>query len=108
GRGCLGSNGQARLGHGTALAAPGDGRGASRMTPERWQQVKAVLATALEMPPAERSNYLDKNCAGDQSLRETVQQLLANEESSRDFLTPEALATTTAAVLPDEGSFWLG
>jgi serine/threonine protein kinase/tetratricopeptide (TPR) repeat protein len=78
------------------------------MTPERWQQVKAVLATALEVPAAERSNYLDQNCAGDQSLRETVQQLLGNEESSQDFLTPEALATTTAAVLSDEGNFWLG
>jgi len=78
------------------------------MTPERWQQVKAVLATALDMPVAERSNYLDQNCAGDQSLRETVQQLLGNEESSQDFMTPEALATTTAAVLPDEGKFWLG
>ena len=74
------------------------------MTPERWQQVKAVLATALEMPPDERSDYLHKDCVGDDSLRETVEQLLANDEASQDLLNPAALA----AMLPDEGNFWLG
>jgi len=78
------------------------------MTPERWRQVKAVLATALDMPAADRSDYLDKGCAGDESLRETVERLLANDTPSQNFLNPAVLAATAAAMLPDEGNFWLG
>jgi hypothetical protein len=55
------------------------------MTPERWQQVKAVLATALDMHDAERSDYLDKNCAGDESLRMTVEQLLQSLLPHKDL-----------------------
>jgi eukaryotic-like serine/threonine-protein kinase len=78
------------------------------MTPERWQQIKAVLATALDLPLPERANYLDRSCAGDDSLRQAVEQLLANEKPGQDFLNPGALAATAAAILPDDGGFWLG
>ena len=30
------------------------------MTPERWRQVKQILAEALEREPAERSTFLDR------------------------------------------------
>jgi hypothetical protein len=33
-----------------------------RMTPERWQQVKKVLAGALEKAPGDRRAYLDEAC----------------------------------------------
>jgi serine/threonine protein kinase len=79
------------------------------MTPERWQQVKQVLATALEVAPEERAAYLNQNCAGDDSLRRDVEQFLANEGPAGDeFLNPSCLAVTAAAVLPDDGNFWLG
>jgi eukaryotic-like serine/threonine-protein kinase len=78
------------------------------MTPERWQQIKVVLATAFDMPTAERSDYLDNSCAGDESLRENVEKLLANDKPTRDFLNPGSLAATAAMILPDEGNFWLG
>ena len=39
------------------------------MTPERWQQIKAVLEEALECDPLERESYLDEACAGDPDLR---------------------------------------
>jgi hypothetical protein len=32
------------------------------MTPERWQEVKKVLASALELKPEERRVYLDQAC----------------------------------------------
>ena len=49
------------------------------MTPERWQEVKKVLAGALERVPEERSAYLDQTCA-EPSLRREVESLIAAHE----------------------------
>ena len=50
------------------------------MTPERWQQLKALLAPALELPPPARIAYLDRVCAADSPLRTDLESLLAAEE----------------------------
>ena len=47
------------------------------MTPERWQQVKGILATAMETPRHERDAYVAQACAGDVELRAEVESLLA-------------------------------
>jgi non-specific serine/threonine protein kinase/serine/threonine-protein kinase len=79
------------------------------MTPERWQQVKQVLATALEVSPDERPAFLDRNCEGDDSLRHDVEKLLADEHQlSHGFLDHVGLATAAAAILPADESFWIG
>ena len=79
------------------------------MTPERWQQIKDVLAPALEMPPAERRVYLDQSCGGDASLRQDVDLLLLDEEKiSPRFLNDTALAAAAATILPLEASPWIG
>ena len=79
------------------------------MTPERWQQIKDVLATALEMPPAERLGYLEQSCAGDISLRHEVDLLLLDEPKlSARFLNDTALATVAASILPEEDNPWIG
>jgi serine/threonine protein kinase/TolB-like protein/tetratricopeptide (TPR) repeat protein len=49
------------------------------VTPERWQQVKKVLAAALECPPEERAGYLDQSCT-DPLLRREVESLIAAHE----------------------------
>jgi non-specific serine/threonine protein kinase/serine/threonine-protein kinase len=47
------------------------------MSPERWQQVKGVLATALEQPGEEaRTAFLASACADDTALRREVCSLL--------------------------------
>jgi predicted ATPase len=46
------------------------------VTPERWQEIKKVLAGALERTPQERSAYLDQVCA-EPSLRREVESLIA-------------------------------
>jgi eukaryotic-like serine/threonine-protein kinase len=56
------------------------------MTPERWQQVKAMLAAALERAPDERNDYLNRVCA-EESLRSEVESLLtAHCEADNGFL----------------------
>ena len=63
------------------------------MNPERWQQVRDVLHSAMQVAPAERSTFLDRRCASDPSLREDVNKLLAAEgEIPSSFLESPALA----------------
>jgi serine/threonine protein kinase/tetratricopeptide (TPR) repeat protein len=50
------------------------------MTPECWQQLKALLAPALELPPPARIAYLDRVSAADSPLRLDLERLLAAEE----------------------------
>ena len=39
------------------------------MKPERWQQIDKLLEAALEREEGERSAFLEKACAGDESLQ---------------------------------------
>lgn len=56
------------------------------MTPERWQELKKVLAEALEKAPADRAAYLDQACA-DASLRREVDSLIvAHIQGDSTFL----------------------
>jgi eukaryotic-like serine/threonine-protein kinase len=64
------------MGNGTRLAATrNEEQGNKSMTPERWQQVKAMLAAALEKAPDERNDYLNQVCV-EESLRSEVESLL--------------------------------
>jgi hypothetical protein len=47
------------------------------MTPERWQMVRGILQSAMELRPADRSAFLDRECASDPSLREDVDDMLS-------------------------------
>jgi len=56
------------------------------VTPERWQQVKAVLAAALEKAPDQRRDYLNQVCV-EESLRTEVESLLAaHHDAESGFL----------------------
>jgi serine/threonine protein kinase/tetratricopeptide (TPR) repeat protein len=72
------------------------------MTPERWQQVKEVLARALEYDPAERAAFLDQACANDPPLRDEVERLLAaNQKASESFLGDAATHELASVPAPD-------
>src|SRR5579859_6508715 len=61
-------------------------QGRAHMTPERWQELKTVLAAALERNPQERSAYLDHVCA-EPSLRREVESLIAaHEQGDSSFM----------------------
>ena len=68
------------------------------MTPERWQEVKKILAAALERPPGERHAYLNKVCA-DASLRQQVEALIAaHEQAQTAFLAQPAVQFEELAI----------
>jgi Tol biopolymer transport system component/predicted Ser/Thr protein kinase len=63
------------------------------MTPERWQQIRALLESAMELEPQERSAYLDRRCLSDATLRQDVDSFLAVEHELRtSFLESPAIA----------------
>ena len=55
------------------------------MTPERWQEVKKVLAGALARTPADRSIYLSQACT-DPDLRREVESLIVAHEQDETTL----------------------
>jgi eukaryotic-like serine/threonine-protein kinase len=69
-----------------------DRRSATRMTPERWQQVRGVFDHVASLPSAERSAYLDQACSADPDLRREVESLLlAHHEAGTEFLNTPAI-----------------
>jgi dienelactone hydrolase/predicted Ser/Thr protein kinase len=60
------------------------------VTPERWQEVRKVLAGALERPPEQRCAYLDQACA-DPALRREVESLIAARETGHETVTQAAV-----------------
>jgi serine/threonine protein kinase/dienelactone hydrolase len=61
------------------------------VTPERWQEVKRVLAGALERTPEQRRVYLDQACT-DPGLRREVESLItAHEHDDTNFTDRSAI-----------------
>ncbi len=68
------------------------------MTQERWQEVKKVLAAALERAPGERNAYLDQAC-GEPDLRREVESLIAaHEQAQTSFLAQPAIRAKELAI----------
>jgi serine/threonine protein kinase/Tol biopolymer transport system component len=65
------------------------------MTPERWQMVRGILQSAMELRSEERGAFLDRQCASDPSLRKDVDKYLSIEGK----LDPEFLENPAAAQL---------
>jgi len=79
------------------------------MTPERWEKIKDLLGTVLEVTPEDRGSYLDQNCAGDEVLRREVEVLLQREpEVGSRFLNAQGLAVAAATLFSDEPNPWIG
>ncbi|MEO8061626.1 MAG: protein kinase [Pseudomonadota bacterium] len=56
------------------------------MTPERWSRIKALFASALELPPEGRADHLGRESLDDPALAAEVQSLLAAHEEPGAFL----------------------
>ena len=56
------------------------------MKPDRWQQVRTVVAGALDLPPEERARFLDSACKTDGELRTEVESLLRSAGEAKGFL----------------------
>jgi serine/threonine-protein kinase len=73
------------------------------MTPERYQQVKSILQTAVEFDTPQRESFLAEACNGDEELRREVESLLQHETPAAGFIEESAFEVA-ARVLKDEDS----
>ncbi len=64
------------------------------MTPERWQQIKHLVSSALEQSAEERAAVLQQSCAEDVSLRRGAEALLSfHEQATRNLASPAKLSS---------------
>ena len=81
-----------------------DGRAATRrcgLTPERWQRLRQLFDSAVELESVQRDGFLREACAGDESLRAEAAALLARHENSAGFLESSALELEARALARD-------
>lgn len=70
----------------------------AQLTPERWKEVKKVLADALERPPGERHAYLERACTEPDLRREVESLIAAHEHGPTSFPTQPAAPTKELAI----------
>jgi len=70
------------------------------MTPQRWQQIDALLEKALSQRPEDFEATLAESCLGDESLRREVESLIGYRKLAESFL--EVPAIEAAAELISE------
>jgi TolB-like protein len=86
------------MGNGSRLAAPRVKAVRGNMKPERWREVKQVLAGALELTPGERNAYLDQACH-EPALRHEVESLIAaHDQAQTSFLADPAIQPKELAI----------
>ncbi len=64
-------------------------------------RLREVYDAAAQLPPEERSAYLDRACAGDAPLRERVEALLRQSVQADTFFATAELQGPLAGVAPD-------
>jgi serine/threonine protein kinase len=74
------------------------------MQPDRWRQVETLYHQAREWEPLARAARLAEACAGDADLRREVEELLVQDERSRQLLDRGAWTASTADGAPREKS----
>lgn len=68
------------------------------MTNERWQQIEAILHSALDIESsAERERFIADACVGDDELRATVERLIDADDDAGSFI--ESPAWTDSGML---------
>ncbi len=67
-------------------------QGDGRVTSERWQTIKEILDTSLDLSPEQRPNFLKRRCGDDRALREDVERLLAMEEKAENLMERPAIS----------------
>ncbi|HET6341141.1 MAG TPA: tetratricopeptide repeat protein [Gemmatimonadota bacterium] len=62
----------------------------ARIGPERWKELQPLIDAVLELEPEEGTDYLDRACAGDTTLRAELERLLASCRRAESLLETPA------------------
>ncbi len=69
------------------------------MPDDSVERAAGLFASAVDLPPGDRTRYLEGACAGDTGLLAEVRSLLTADAGARDFLEPTVPAEAPAPVL---------
>ena len=75
------------------------------ITHDSWQRIKEIFQAAQELTPEERSDFLDRACGDDKSLREEVESLLTADADNEDFLSAPAYEFAANILAGEETEF---
>ncbi len=64
------------------------------MTPEQFRRVESLFGQAIELPAAERPDFLQRHCADDDAILEKVEGMLREDDSQGHSLESPALGAT--------------
>jgi serine/threonine-protein kinase len=78
------------------------------MTPERWQRVKELFDSALELEAEERRVFLNQRCAGDDELRREVESLLESDDDTDSFMESPAVEDAADTLAGDDARLQAG
>jgi tetratricopeptide (TPR) repeat protein len=63
----------------------------------RWARIKAIVGEAIDLEPASRADWIERECAGDPGLKGEVEALIEAHQRAGAFLEAPALASPGAA-----------
>ncbi len=78
------------------------------MKPEHWQRTEQLYSAALELEKSQRAAFLEQTCAGDESLRQEIESLLAPEQQAVNFREEPALEMAAKIPANDQGGSLVG
>ncbi len=78
------------------------------MKPEQWQEINVLFHSALEREPGQRAAFLDRACAGDESLRKEVEAFIAAYDQAGNFIEAPAFAVAAEMLRGDQGQLLVG
>src|SRR5262245_31003853 len=71
------------------------------MKPDRWGQIKRLYLEALEKEGAQRDDFLNEVCSGDDELRREIDSLLRYENKAEQLIESPALEAAAKALAAD-------
>jgi serine/threonine protein kinase/tetratricopeptide (TPR) repeat protein len=78
------------------------------MKPEQWQEINLLFNSALEREPGQRAAFLNQACAGNESLRQEVEALIAAHDQAGSFIEAPAFAVAAEMLRGDQGQPLVG
>jgi eukaryotic-like serine/threonine-protein kinase len=76
------------------------------MTPEQWQQVKALFHEATELAPEARAAFIEQSCHGDAELAGELRLLLESHDEAQNFIEQPAVSPVSDILPPGEIDPW--
>ncbi|HEX8195797.1 MAG TPA: protein kinase [Pyrinomonadaceae bacterium] len=71
------------------------------MQPERWRKIEEIFDAAIDLPPSERSSFLDEACQNDEELRREIGKLIEQDEKASGLMSRPVIEDSAIIVFAD-------